>query len=188
MDIKLNAVIETRSLQEIRSDFIAAKILPTVWLGDNVSRIDDYTRLAENCDEILECGVYTGLTTTAFLLARPKKLVSIDTTSKYFSLLADLSRLAKNQGTEFTFLEMNDLDYESEGQDLLLIDTTHFYDQTLKELDRFGPNTRKRIILHDCASHEGVFQAVSEWLWCNKNFYIAEHDNRGDGLCVLERY
>jgi hypothetical protein len=182
------AVIGTQSLHDIRMDFIASRIFPLEWLGDNVSRIDDYTRLAKDCDVILELGVYTGLTTTAFLLSKPKELVSVDTTRKYFTLLHEIERLALLQNTKFRFVEMNDLDYESRGQDLLLIDTTHFYDQTLKELERFGPKTRKRIVLHDCASHKGVFQAVTEWLWYNKNFFIAEHDNRGDGICVLERY
>ena len=184
----LKTVTEAKSLQDIRMDFISSKIRPLEWLGDNASRIDDYTRLAKDCDVILELGVYTGLTTTAFLLAKPKRLISIDNNSVHFSLLHELNRLAALQETDFTFLNINDLDYESDGQDLLLIDTTHYYDQTLKELEKFGPRTRKRIVLHDCASHEGVFQAVAEWLWHHKLFHIAEHDNRGDGICVLERY
>ncbi|MEI7494563.1 MAG: hypothetical protein WCJ92_08240 [Alphaproteobacteria bacterium] len=48
-------------------------ILPIDWLGDSPSRLDQYINLAIDCDEILELGVYSGLTTVAFLLALPKK-------------------------------------------------------------------------------------------------------------------
>ncbi|MDR3560402.1 MAG: hypothetical protein P4N59_03020 [Negativicutes bacterium] len=182
------SLTDSRNLEDIREQFLAEKILPTIWLGDSASRFDDYTKYAQGCETILELGVYTGLTTTAFLLANPKKLISIDHTASNFSIRHQIEYLAEKQGTEFHFLEMNDLDYESSGQDLLLIDTTHFYDQTLKELERFGGLTRQRIVLHDCASHDGVMKAVCDWLFTNKEFYISLHDNRGDGVCVLQRY
>lgn len=177
-----------RNLQELRKQFTTYKILPIDWLGDSPTRFDDYTRYAQNCESILELGVYTGLATTAFLLAQPKKLTSIDLTSQFMTVLDELKITATKQGTLFELIVMNDLEFMSESHDLLFIDTTHTYEQTTQELEIFGQKTNKRIVLHDIASHIGVYQAVFEWLWKNKNFYISEHDNRGDGVIVLQRY
>jgi len=174
-------------LIQLRQDFINRLIKPIEWLGDAPERFDDYTRYAEGCESILELGVYSGLSTAAFLSARPKKLTSLDVTFKNLSVRKELDEIAKRQGTDLKFLEINDLEYVSEGHDLLFIDTTHAYKHTLLELERFGQLTRKRIVLHDVASHMGVYKAVFEWLWENKNFYISEHDSRGDGVCVLQR-
>lgn len=175
------------NIQDLRQRFMLGRIPPLDWLGDSPSRFDMYTKFSEGCESILELGVYSGLTTTAFLLSIPKKIISIDITDQYFSNKNLLKDIAKNMGVDYTFLLMNDLEFESAGQDLLFIDTTHTFEQTLAELNKFGQLTRKRIILHDVSSHMGVYRAVFQWLWNNKNFYIKYHDSRGDGLIVLDR-
>lgn len=177
-----------KNLQELRTEFIGYRITPTEWLGDSPSRFDQYTNLAKDCDEILELGVYSGLTSVAFLLALPKKLISIDITDTYFNVKDEVSNAANKLHIDYKFLIMNDLEYESHGQDLLFIDTSHTYEHTLLELKHFGQLTRKKIILHDVSSFIGVYRAVFEWLWANKNFYISFHDTRGDGLIVLDRH
>jgi hypothetical protein len=179
---------QNRNLQQLRKEFTTFKIKPTEWLGDSPTRFDDYTRYATGCETILELGVYTGLATCAFLLAQPKKITSIDITSEYLKILEDLNFAADKQNTHFQFFEMNDLEFANDGQDLLFIDTTHTYEQTKEELKKFGHITKKRIVLHDIASHFGVYRAVVEWLWENKDFFISEHDNRGDGIIVLQKY
>ena len=177
-----------RNLQQLRSEFIGYRILPTDWLGDSPSRFDQYTNLANDCDEILELGVYSGLTTVAFLLALPKKIISIDITDEYFKVKDEVKIAANNLGIDYQFLIMNDLEYESFGHDLLFIDTSHTYEHTLHELKRFGQLTRKRIVLHDVSSFFGVYHAIFQWLWENKNFYISFHDTRGDGVLVIDRH
>jgi hypothetical protein len=61
------------NIQDLRHLFMLGRILPLDWLGDSPSRFDMYTKFAEGCESILELGVYSGLTTTAFLLSIPKK-------------------------------------------------------------------------------------------------------------------
>lgn len=176
------------SIQELRRKFVNREIGPFDWLGDSPMRFDDYTRYAAGCKRILELGVYTGLSTAAWLMAEPESLVSIDITDEYFSLRPSIEKIARDMGIDYQFLKMNDLDYKSTGHDLLFIDTTHTFEQTIQELNNFGQFTSKRIVMHDMASHPGVYQAVFQWLWENKNFRIIEHDSRGNGVVVMERY
>ncbi len=176
-----------RHLQRLRLDFMAYQIEPTGWLGDSPSRFDFYTNIARDCDHILELGVFTGLTTTAFMLAQPKSLISVDTTDQYFHIQDDLKAAAVAAGIAFEFRMLDDLTMPPVPCDLLFIDTTHTYDQTLSELNRFGQFARKKIVLHDM-NVAGVYQAVFQWLWDNKNFHITYHDSMGCGAVVLERY
>lgn len=176
-----------RNLQQIRIDFQRYLIHPIDWLGDSPSRFDLYTELSQGCESILELGVYSGLSTVAFLLSNPKKIRSIDITSEYFKIFNEVDYNAKILNIDYQFIVMDDLNYISDGHDLLFIDTSHSYEHTLAELNRFGQNTRKKIILHDVSSFFGVYQSVFQWLWENKNFHITLHDTRGDGVIVLER-
>jgi hypothetical protein len=176
-----------RSLQELRAEFLEYRIEPTGWLGDSPSRFDFYTEVARGCETILELGVFTGLTTTAFLLAKPKRLVSVDITDQYFQIREDIETAARNFGVEFEFRVADDLVMEPVPCDLLFIDTTHTFEQTMAELNRFGPHTRRKIVLHD-AVMAGVFQAAFQWLWENKQFHVVHHDSRGSGAMVVERY
>jgi hypothetical protein len=176
-----------RSLQELRAEFLEYRIEPTGWLGDSPSRFDFYTETARGCETILELGVFTGLTTTALMLASPKRLVSVDISDAYFHIRSEVEAAAKTLGVDFEFRMADDLVMDAFPCDLLFIDTTHTYEQTLAELNRFGPLTRRKIILHDTAM-ASVFQAVFQWLWENKTFHIVHHDSRGSGAMVLERY
>lgn len=175
-------------IQQLRKKFMGREITPLDWLGDSPTRFDDYTRYAKDCKKILELGVYTGLSTAAWLMAKPDSIISIDITDEYFYLRPCIEKIARDLGVAYEFIKMNDLDYKPDAHDFLFIDTTHTFEQTIQELNVFGQFTSKRIVLHDVASHLGVYHAVLKWLWENKNFRIVEHDNRGDGVIVLERY
>ncbi|RQT39543.1 class I SAM-dependent methyltransferase [Burkholderia contaminans] len=176
-----------RTLQQLRLEFLQYRIEPVGWLGDSPSRFDFYTETAIGCDTILELGVFTGLTTTAFMLAQPKRLVSVDISDEHFRIRHELEQAAKDLSVDFEFRIADDLAMEPLASDLLFIDTTHTYEQTLAELNRFGPLARKKIVLHDMTT-AGVYQAVFQWLWDNKQFHITYHDSRGCGAVVCERH
>ncbi|RDT01693.1 class I SAM-dependent methyltransferase [Burkholderia contaminans] len=137
-----------RTLQQLRLEFLQYKIEPIGWLGDSPSRFDFYTETAIGCDTILELGVFTGLTTTAFMLAQPKRLVSVDISDEHFRIRHELEQAAKELSVDFEFRIADDLAMEPLASDLLFIDTTHTYEQTLAELNRFGPLARKKIVPH----------------------------------------
>lgn len=163
-------------------------IEPTNWLGDTRSRWATYVKYAQECDNILELGVYTGFTTLAFLSAEPKRLMSIDITDEYvLPQLQELHQISLAAGVDFEFRKANSLHVYTEDYDLVFIDTEHTYEQTAQELQRHGLRARKYIMLHDVRSHQGVLIAACEFVVNNPEWQFDLHDNSGDGLLVLAR-
>jgi hypothetical protein len=177
-----------RTLFELKKDFLDLKILPTSWLGDSPARFDTYARYASMVDSIVEFGVYTGLSTCAWLSGKPKSLRSYDITDTNLTVLDDLKANAELNGTDFEFAIANSLEIEIEPCDLLFIDTVHTKDHCLAELDRHASKAQKYIILHDPSDWPGVFEAVITFLHHNRCWHIIEHCNQQSGLLVLERY
>jgi hypothetical protein len=177
-----------RTLFQLQQDFVELKIHPTKWLGDSPARFDTYARYASQVDSIVEFGVYTGLSTCAWLSGRPKKLRSYDITDTYLSVLDELKHCAVTNETDFEFAIANSLEIEIEPCDLLFIDTVHTKTHCLAELDRHAPMANRYIVLHDPSDWPGVFEAVIVFLHHNRQWHIVEHCNRDSGLLVLERY
>lgn len=177
-----------RTLSELKKDFIDLKIQPIAWLGDSPTRFDTYVRYAQQSDSIVEFGVYTGLSTCAWLTGLPKKLISYDITDANLTVLPELQYNAKLNGTNFSFIVGNSLELDIDPCDLLFIDTVHTYKHCLSELDRHSNKSKKFIILHDPSDWPGVFEAVIVFLHHNRQWHIIEHCNKGSGLLVLKRY
>jgi hypothetical protein len=177
-----------RNLDQLREDFVNLNIKPTNWLGDSPARYNTYARYASQVDSITEFGVYTGLSTCAWLSGNPKKLRSYDITDRYLTVLPELEANAKLNSTDFEFAIANSLEIDIEPCDLLFIDTVHTKDHCLAELDRHAPKANRYIVLHDPSDWPGVFEAVIVFLHHNRQWHIVEHCNKNSGLLVLERY
>ena len=177
-----------RTLDQLKADFLALKIKPTSWLGDSPSRFDTYTRYASQVDTIVEFGVYTGLSTAAFLMGKPKKLISYDITDDNLTVLPELQKAALEQQTDFRFIIGNSLEVSIEDTDLLFIDTVHKRKHTTAELERHADKVKKFIVFHDTTEWPGVFEAATEFLLKNQQWHIIEHCNKNSGLLVIKRY
>lgn len=177
-----------RTLEELRKDYTELNIKPVAWLGDSPTRFDTYKKYASKVDSIIEFGVYTGLSTCAWLSGKPDRLRSYDITDKYLSVLDELKSNAKQNGTDFKFAVANSLEIEAEECDLLFIDTVHTRIHCIAELNRHAGFAKKYIVLHDPSDWPGVFEAVIEYLHHNREWHIIEHCNKSSGLVVLERY
>ena len=177
-----------RTLEQLREDFVNLEIKPTAWLGDSPTRFDTYALYASQVDSIVEFGVYTGLSTCAWLSGCPKKLRSYDITDTNLTVLDELKYCAEQNNTDFEFSIANSLEIDIEPCDLLFIDTVHTKQHCLAELDRHAKHTGRYIILHDPTEWPGVFEAVITFLHYNHDWHIIEHCNRGSGLLVLQRY
>jgi predicted O-methyltransferase YrrM len=177
-----------RNLDQLKQDFVNLVIEPTAWLGDSPDRFDTYTRYASKVDSITEFGVYTGLSTCAWLSGKPKKLRSYDITDKHLTVLEELKYNAKQNGTDFKFSVGSSLEVAAEECDLLFIDTVHKRAHCIAELTRHASLAKKYIVLHDPSDWPGVFEAVIDYLHHNREWHIVEHCNKSSGLIVLERY
>jgi hypothetical protein len=177
-----------RTFEQLKQAFVNLEIPPTKWLGDSPQRFDTYQRYADQVDSIVEFGVYTGLSTCAWLMGNPKKLRSYDITDANLSVLDELKFNAAHNQIDFEFALANSLEIDIEPCDLLFIDTVHTYDHCLEELNRHGEKAQKYIVLHDPSDWPGVFAAAATYLHHNRQWHIVEHCNRNSGLLVLERY
>jgi hypothetical protein len=177
-----------RTVDQLKHDFVNGLIPPTAWLGDSPNRFDTYTKYAMKVDSIVEFGVYTGLSTCAWLAGNPKRLRSYDITDSNLSVLDELANIAKENNIDFEFAIGNSLELDIEPCDLLFIDTVHKRAHCLAELDRHAKNAQRYIVLHDPSDWPGVFEAVIIFLHHNREWHIVEHCNKESGLLVLERY
>jgi GT2 family glycosyltransferase/Tfp pilus assembly protein PilF len=147
--------------------------------------------LAKGCEHITEFGTRTGVSTTAFLFAQPRKLICYDRQK-----LPQVDLLGSVAGqTEFVFVQGDVLRVDIEETDLLFIDTWHVYEQLREELRRHGRRTRKYLVLHDTTTygevgeapgHQGLWPAIEEFL-AEGHFVLRQRLQNNNGLTVLER-
>jgi hypothetical protein len=123
--------------------------------------------------------------------------------------LQEVYDVVSSTGIDFSFIEHDSLTYEMEPCDLLFIDTWHDYLQLKKELTRHHTKVKKYIIFHDTVSFgnsneknaeemgilnqnetnlpKGLWPAIEEFLYHNKNWVIWEKKPNNNGLTVLKR-
>jgi len=151
---------------------------------DIVDHLDFLTRvcLLVEAEVILELGTRTGHSTRAFLKAAEilnAKVISVD--------IDDCTPFVK-PNKHWTFHQMNDLDFEIDTPvDVLFIDTSHKYNHTLRELEKFAPKVRQNgvILLHDTISCTDVYKALSKFVQNNPNKYDFDHHEFCNGLGIL---
>ena len=186
-----------KQLSEIPSD-----------INEHLITLKKYT---EECDTVVEMGVRSIVSTWAFLAGNPKKLTSLDlyNPEKFGGNLQEVYDAVNSTEIDFSFVEHDSLTYELEPCDLLFIDTWHDYLQLKKELTRYHSKVNKYIILHDTVSYanvdeksademgflnenetnlpKGLWSAVEEFLYFNKNWIIWEKKPNNNGLTILKR-
>jgi len=177
--------------------------------SDINEHIPTLIRYSKDCQHITEMGVRGIISTWAFLVAKPQKLISIDIQDpKVFGGNIDLVyQCASDLNVDFQFKLENTLNMNIENTDLLFIDTWHCYRQLKAELNLHHINVNKYIILHDTntyahqdeksyeiwgdnwKAHEngGLWNAVKEFIADNKNWEIYEKFANNNGLTVLKR-
>ena len=154
-------------------------------------------KYAEECDHITEMGVRWVVSTFAFMMGKPKKLISIDIdpVEKHGIQTIDLITLAKTAGVEFEFVLGDTTEIEIEETDFLFIDTLHTYTQLKKELALHPSKVKKYIGFHDTTTFAqvgeykevGLWPAIEEFLSSNPEWVIAEKFEKNNGLTILKR-
>jgi hypothetical protein len=179
--------------------------------SDINEHLETLKKYAQECDVIVEMGVRSIVSTWAFLAANPKKLISLDlyNPSRFGGNLQEVYEAASFSDIDFSFVEQDSLSYNIDSCDLLFLDTWHDFLQLKKELTRHHSKVNKYIILHDTVSYEyvdeksanemgflndvetnlpkGLWPAIEEFLYHNKNWVILEKRANNNGLTVLKR-
>jgi pyoverdine/dityrosine biosynthesis protein Dit1 len=155
-------------------------------------------RYTQQCETVTEMGVRYIVSTYAFLMGDPKKLISIDIKhpSEYKGDLTEVVNIAKENNIDFQFVLGDTREIEIEETDLLFIDTWHIYEQLKIELEKHASKAKKYIIMHDTTLFEhkgegpgyvGLWPAVEEFLADNKQWAIHERYTNNNGLTILKR-
>lgn len=160
-------------------------------------------RYSEQCETICEMGVRYVVSTWAMLMAKPKKLISVDIT--YRDEVAECKEICKEYGLNWEYVLESSLTYDMPNVDMLFIDTIHTYKQLDGELKKHGNNVNKYIVFHDTESYRdigedsyhainnpnpigtGIWRAIEEFMAANPHWVIAEHFSNNNGLTILQR-
>lgn len=154
---------------------------------------------ATTCDSVAEFGVGDGCSTTAFLMAGPKLLWSFDTCIHqgfidYFEQKPPF--VCQTGRTIWAYSVVDSLTVSLlQPVDLLLIDSAHYYEQTLAELTIHHRSVHRWIALHDTVSYGrdgeggkvGIMPAIREFLAATPAWREKIHYENCNGLLILER-
>lgn len=167
-------------------------------INEHLPTIYEY---AKRCDHITEMGVRDGQSTSAFLYAAPKKLISYD-------LYKDPNveiwfNVAKDQGHDYHYIEANTLEIEIEPTEFLFIDTLHQYGQLKKELKLHADKVSRYIAFHDTVTYGqwgqdpsvefgysggmGIAFAINQFLIMHKEWKVVHDATNNNGLMIIEK-
>ena len=170
--------------------------------SDINEHLPDLYQLALQCDHITEMGVRSCVSTWAFLMANPMRLISYDI--NYNENFEEVLR-ARNDWRIFV---ADVLKVKIEKTDLLFIDTLHTYTQLKKELKLHAGKVKKYIVFHDTETYgytpepsswqtenimqnyidndKGIMPAILEFLNENKDWEIYKQKKNNNGLLILK--
>lgn len=178
-------------MNKIQKLFEEAKAKPSD-INEHLDTLSAYARL---CDTVVEFGCRWGISTTAFLMASPKKLVSYDI--EIYSQMEYLKQIAAEESmTEFLVRCENVLFADVEETDLLFLDSYHVYEQVLYELVFHSHKVRKFLVFHDTESfgdkgqsdgYEGIKRAINGFLTYHPEWVKIDERKNNNGLIVLAR-
>ncbi len=159
-------------------------------INEHLPTLKNYS---DDCDHITEMGVRDIVSTWAFLMGNPKKLISYDINQINESIIRD-SLIGTN--IEFNFILGDTTKIEIEETDLLFIDTLHNYEQLKIELKLHGNKSKKYIIFHDTTlfgerneTNQGIGlnPAINEFIQENSHWVKHEVYTNCCGLTILKR-
>lgn len=149
----------------------------------------DYGR---KCSHITEFGVRGGVSTSAWLMARPKKLRCYDINQ--CACVPDLQIIANSAGVDFEFTQANTASVKIEPTELLFLDTLHTGPHLANEL-RNHEQVSRYLVFHDTHQNgwagenggPGLKATLIEFLLHNIQWRISYHTDVLNGLTILER-
>jgi hypothetical protein len=150
---------------------------------------------ASQCQHVTEFGVRTMVSTWGLLAGTPAKMVSYDLTHSG-QIIDDAVKVAKENGTDYTFIVGNSREVQIEPTDLLFIDTFHVYSQLTIELNRHANKAGRFIIMHDTETfgergeahnEPGLLYAIRDFLNRDRTWRIKEQFYNNNGLTILHK-
>ncbi len=158
----------------------------------HLSTLRDYAR---GLDTVVELGVRSLVSTWAFLLARPKNLISVDIVHPAFYKEHDpmggdteiVFQEAKRLGVDFRFILGDSITVQLPECDLMFFDTLHTFKQLDAELKAHGERVNKYMIFHDTETFsEELKPAIRDFMMGHHEWSVAKVFTNNNGLMILE--
>jgi hypothetical protein len=148
-------------------------------------------KYTEGCTHVTEMGVRAIVSTYAFLMGKPKTMISYDINSCNWQPVREMVKA----DTNFTFIQADTRTCVIDETDLLFIDTLHNYNQLKIELDQHAHKARKYLIFHDTTTfgengeteEVGLWPAIEEFLAATSEWVLHERFTNNNGLTILTR-
>ncbi len=179
--------------------------------SDINEHLETFRRYANECDTIVEMGVRAIVSTWAFLMGGPKKMISIDLThpENFGGNIDEVYRVAQENNIDYEFKLSSTLSIDIEECDLLFIDTWHDFLQLKQELHRHHKKVKKYILFHDTEYFgfknetiyeeyhkereetnlpKGLVPAINEFCIHNPEWFIHEKFSNNNGITVLKKH
>ena len=157
---------------------------------------------ASRVNHITEMGVRSVVSTFAFLMGKPKKLVSIDIQHPSVcggnggKNLELAKQYADEANIDFIFQLADTRVVDIEPTEFLFIDTWHVYEQCKAELDRHHDKVSTYIGFHDTTTfadrgetvgHMGLWKAIEEFIAEHPEWKIDIRKTNNNGLTILKK-
>lgn len=162
-------------------------------ISDINEHLPTLLEFGKKCKTITEFGVRNVVSTWAFALARPLKLVCIDILRS--PNVDSFLKKCKEENINAEFILGDTLKINLEETDLLFIDTLHNYKQLKTELNIHYTKVKKYIILHDTISFgtkdevgvgKGLLAAIKEFLNEHSEWIELISYRNNNGLTILK--
>lgn len=137
--------------------------------------------LAQECTAVIEIGVESVYSTWGILYGlsessgENRTYLGIDIASPPSDKLKLAESLAIENGINFRFLQADDMDVDIDYADMLFIDSLHTYCHLTYELEKFSPNVKKYIVLHDTSP---PWENTDDWVYKGNYSEYPAHINR----------
>lgn len=150
-------------------------------------------RYGSCCNHITEFGTRFGVSTCAFLFARPWRFVAYDINRQ--PQVDAYEQVAKIEKIDFAFKNEDTTKVTIEETDLLFIDTCHTYQQMRTELELHACKVRKYLICHDtelCGTvgedgGRGIWMAITEYMRQHSEWRLSYHASNNCGLTIFSK-
>lgn len=185
-------------------------------VSDIYEHIPILRQLASECSSVVEIGIRTMVSSWGVLLglteskAESKLYIGIDLAMPPAHNLHTAKRLAEAHQIQFNFWQANDMSINIPVIDMLFIDSLHTYCHLTYELEKFSPNVRKYITLHDTSdpwgnvdepysgnyseypahidrTKRGLWPAAEDFLARHPEWKLKERRLNNHGFTILER-
>jgi len=206
----LNSKTSSQELTDIFNLYCASP-------SDICEHLPPLSQLAAQCTSVVEIGIRSVVSTWAVLkgLSDVQKpglfYLGIDLDDPPTEVWQRAESLARSCGIDFHFWKANDMTIDLPAVDMLFIDSLHTYCHLTYELEKFSPQVRKFIAMHDTSApwgHEddhayggnyseyspwidrtkkGLWPAVVDFLNRHPEWKLLERRFNNHGFTVLQR-